>query len=277
MKNILQEEVYRIDGEKAVKFTDSIAAEEPLEIKIEYGEVQARKSKNISITMRTPGDDEQLVIGFLHTEGILNNYDDVESINSEVSDENSVTVHLNANVKMDLSKLERNFYTTSSCGVCGKASIDAVKTVIPDFKNSLEDWKIAPSIIKGLSEKIKEAQHLFNTTGGLHAATLFDKEGKLLLLKEDVGRHNALDKLIGSAVQQRLLPLDHHILLLSGRISFELVQKAAMAGIKVIVAIGAPSSLAIQIAKETGITLCGFLKSNRFNLYTGPARVSFVS
>ncbi|MGN6637724.1 MAG: formate dehydrogenase accessory sulfurtransferase FdhD, partial [Mucilaginibacter sp.] len=167
---------------------------------------------------------------------------------------------------------ERNFYTTSSCGVCGKASIGAIRTVNA-FNNEESDNDVSAEVLYQLPEILSHHQQVFTTTGGLHASALFNRLGKLLLVREDVGRHNALDKLIGAALNQGLLPLNKHILLLSGRTSFELVQKAAMAGINIIAAVGAPSSLAVQLAKEFNITLIGFLRGRRFNIYTSPNRV----
>jgi FdhD protein len=256
---------------------DLLAVEEPLEIRLVYGPNQDRKTKSISITMRTPGNDFELADGFLYTEGIIKNHTDILNIsyfNSLLNPENIVIVELKEDVQLDLIKLERHFYTTSSCGVCGKASIDAVKTTGDIHKTSSdENVKVSKELIYSLPDILRKNQNVFESTGGLHASALFDLGGKLLITREDVGRHNALDKLIGVALTQNLLPLDKYILLLSGRASFELIQKAAMANIKIVAAVGAPSSLAVQMANEFGITLIGFLRDNRFNIYSGEERI----
>ncbi|MDO8367538.1 MAG: formate dehydrogenase accessory sulfurtransferase FdhD [Saprospiraceae bacterium] len=248
--------------------TDLLAVEEPLEIRLEFGPVTKRKSQNISITMRTPGADEDLSIGFLFTEGIVRKSSDVFS--ARVLGENMVTVSLQPDFDFDIKKLERHFYTSSSCGVCGKSSMDAVKIAANhSFPTHKEGWKITPDIIYTLPDTLRKAQATFDATGGLHACAIFDQQGNLLTLREDVGRHNALDKLIGHYLQQGMVPLDEHILLLSGRASFELLQKAAMAGIRYVCAVGAPSSLAVETAESFGITLIGFLREGRFNVYSG--------
>lgn len=256
---------------------DLLAVEEPLEIRLVYGPNHDRKTKSISITMRTPGNDFELAEGFLYTEGIIKNHSDILNIsyfNSLLNPENIVIVELKEDVELDLLKLERHFYTTSSCGVCGKASIDAVKTTGDIHKTISDDTlKVSKELIYSLPDILRKSQNVFESTGGLHASALFDLEGKLLITREDVGRHNALDKLIGIALTQNLLPLDKYILLLSGRASFELIQKAAMANIKMVAAVGAPSSLAVQMANEFDITLIGFLRDKRFNIYSGEERV----
>ncbi len=241
---------------------DLVAVEAPLEIQIQhFGE---EKPTAISVTMRTPGEDDYLALGFLFTEGLVTNYKQIKAI--KFIGDNIVKVYLSEGFKIELQKVERNFYTTSSCGVCGKASIEAIQT------NSQYSFnhKLLPSneILFSLKDKIVKEQSLFSLTGGIHAAALFSADGELLQLMEDVGRHNALDKLIGSYLKQDKLPLDKHILLLSGRASFELIQKATMAGIKTIVAVGAASSLAVELAKENGQTLIGFLKETSYNQYS---------
>jgi len=248
--------------------SDLLAVEEPLEIRLEFGPVTKRKSQNISITMRTPGADEDLATGFLFTEGIIRQASDIFS--AKVWGENTVTISLQPDFDFDIKKLERHFYTSSSCGVCGKASMDAVKIAITcPLPKSTDNWEIHPEVIYTLPDTLRQAQSTFDATGGLHACAIFDREGNLLALREDVGRHNALDKLIGHYLQQGLIPLDQHILLLSGRASFELLQKAAMAGIRFVCAVGAPSSLAVETAESFGITLIGFLRDGRFNVYSG--------
>lgn len=257
---------------------DSLAAEEPLEIRISFGPTEQRIQKSISVTMRTPGNDFELAKGFLFTEGIIENAADILNIkHCNGLHENVVRVEIKENLQFDLSKLDRNFYTSSSCGVCGKSSIEAVKTVcrLPIAKNN--QLKIAPAIIYSLPGTLQAHQVVFQKTGGLHACALFDVAGNLILTREDVGRHNALDKLIGAALDEALFPLNNFLLLLSGRASFELVQKAWMAGIKVVAAVGAPSSLAVQMAEEFGMTLIGFLRGQSLNIYSGEERIKLPS
>ncbi len=242
---------------------DVVAVEEPLEIQVQ--EFGANLAQSISVTMRTPGNDETLALGFLFTEGLLKNYNQVKAVFP--FGENKIVVQLQQDVSIQLGKTERNFYTTSSCGVCGKSSIEAIKTN-SQFKISTP-VKPSKELLFGLQETLSNQQSLFSLTGGIHAAALFDFSGKLLLIQEDVGRHNALDKLIGEALKHQKLPLTNSLLLLSGRASFELIQKAVMAGIGIIAAVGAPSSLAVELAKEHNQTLIGFLKKDGFNVYSG--------
>jgi len=255
---------------------DLLAVEEPLEIRLGYGPEGDREQKSLAITMRTPGQDLELALGFLFTEDIIRSMDDVTYIRhctdhrGEAS-ENVVRVELHPNKKMDWSSLQRHFYTTSSCGICGKASIESLERICP--ARIVSDLCVASDVIHRLSEKMREAQNVFEYTGGLHASALFDAEGNLLYMREDIGRHNALDKLIGAALFKGLLPMDKHLVMLSGRSCYELVQKAVMAGIRVIAAVGAPSSLAVQLAVEHHVTLIGFLRNDRFNLYSGEHRV----
>ena len=269
--------VIKVNDDDLAEFPDSLAIEEPLEVRLEYGTPENRQLKSISVTMRTPGNDAELAIGFLLTEGIITRRDDIVSadhcfIACTDNKENVIQVSLKEGVVPNLNNTERNFYTTSSCGVCGKASISAIKTV-SSFEGISVENAITAETLYQLPEMLKQHQQVFADTGGLHASALFDQKGQLLLVREDVGRHNALDKLIGGAQNEGLLPLYKHILLLSGRASFELVQKAAMAGINIIAAVGAPSSLAVQLAEEFNITLIGFLRGKRFNIYTGANRV----
>ncbi|MCC7465872.1 MAG: formate dehydrogenase accessory sulfurtransferase FdhD [Saprospiraceae bacterium] len=260
--------IRRYKGGSFEDTSDLLAVEEPLEIRLEYGPLKQRKSKNISITMRTPGADEDLAVGFLFTEGIVRRATDVFSVKGW--DENLVMVSLQPDFHFDLQKLERHFYTSSSCGVCGKGSLEAVKTTVSqECLLAGMPWSIQPEVIYSLPEKLRREQETFDVTGGLHACALFDREGNLLVLREDVGRHNALDKLIGHYLRKDQIPLNDHILMLSGRASFELLQKAAMAGIRCVCAVGAPSSLAVETAAEFGITLVGFLREGRFNVYSG--------
>jgi FdhD protein len=269
--------IVKVQEQDTTGSSDSLAIEEPLEIRLEYGLRNERQIRNVSVTMRTPGNDAELAIGFLFTEGILKQQQDVLAsdhcfIACAENKENVIKIDLKEGIMPDLHNTERNFYTTSSCGVCGKASIGAIRTVNA-FNNEESDNDVSAEVLYQLPEILSHHQQVFTTTGGLHASALFNRLGKLLLVREDVGRHNALDKLIGAALNQGLLPLNKHILLLSGRASFELVQKAAMAGINIIAAVGAPSSLAVQLAKEFNITLIGFLRGRRFNIYTSPNRV----
>lgn len=249
---------------------DAVAIEEPLEISLTYWLNSAVQTKNISVTMRTPGHDKELACGFLFTEGILPGNGAIEDVQQFM--ENEITVVAKKEAVLDLSKIERHFYTSSSCGVCGKSSIDSIRTV-KHYANSGDELKISGDILMGLNAKVKAQQEVFESTGGLHASALFDREGNFLGLFEDVGRHNALDKLIGASLIENKLPLERHVLFLSGRASFELVQKAAMANIPIICALGAPSSLAVELAQEFGITLVGFLKDQSFNVYSNPERI----
>lgn len=263
---------------------DLLAAEEPMEIRLGYGPSDKREQKSISVTMRTPGSDFELALGFLFTEGIIHQPGQVYKVqyctelNSIANKENIVRVELRENIEIDLKGLQRNFYTTSSCGICGKESIEAVK-VHCNITSPAHKLRATQELILSLPEKLRARQNVFEYTGGLHASALFDESGNLLLLREDVGRHNALDKLIGASLmnpEQQTLPLNRHILLLSGRASFELLQKAAMAGIQMVCAVGAPSSLAVETANEFGITLIGFLRDQRFNIYAHPERVLVI-
>ena len=251
---------------------DYVAAEEPMEIQLLYNRHGAPVRKSIAVTMRTPGDDEALAVGFLFTEGILQTRSQLYKTGETAGNENIIVVSLSADAQPVLNGMDRNFYTTSACGICGKASIDAIKTISP-FKKEMDELQVRSGILHDLPEKLSLQQEVFNSTGGLHAAALFQTDGTFISLREDVGRHNALDKLIGAAFLEDKLPLHHVILMLSGRASFELVQKAAMAGIRIIAAVGAPSSLAVSMAEEAGITLVGFLRKDRFNIYTGASRI----
>jgi FdhD protein len=272
MPSVVRTSVKKVNSSGVTDATDQLAAEEPLEIRLEYGPAGKRTKKNISVTMRTPGNDTELAIGFLFTEGIIKSYRDVVATKPDKKNENIITVSLHETAVPAAVNFERNFYTTSSCGVCGKASIEAIKTVcsIPDTHDKL---RVPGSLLLQLPALLRRRQELFEHTGGIHACALFDMNGTLLLSREDVGRHNAVDKLTGAALTAGMTPLDKHILLLSGRASFELVQKAIMAGIKIVAAVGAPSSLAAETAEEWGMTLIGFLRDERFNIYSGAERV----
>jgi FdhD protein len=268
--------VIKVNALAYVDTTDELAAEEPLEIRLEYGISNQREVKNISVTMRTPGNDAELAVGFLYTEGIIRSIHDIQyathAFTCAENRQNVIQVSLKESIVPKLQNTDRNFYTTSSCGVCGKSSIGAIRTV-SQYQNVKDNNRISATLLCTFPYLLRERQEIFEQTGGLHASALFNTDGDLLLLREDVGRHNALDKLIGAALNEELEPLNDKVLLLSGRASFELIQKAAMAGINIIAAIGAPSTLAVQLAEEFNITLCGFLRGQRFNIYTSPQRI----
>jgi len=256
---------------------DSVAVEEPMEIRVETSVNGAVSVRPVSVTMRTPGSDFELAVGFLFSEGILAGKEAVREVtycrSGDVLQEyNVVTVRLKEGMALDAGLLNRNFYTTSSCGVCGKASLEAVELrgcePLPEGGPVL-----AAALLPRLPETLREGQKGFRRTGGLHAAGLFDAEGSLLTLREDVGRHNAVDKVVGHALLAGDLPLHDRILVVSGRTSFEILQKAVAAGIPVVVAVGAPSTLAVDLARRFNITLVGFARGERFNLYAGASRV----
>ena len=270
--SITNKMVQKVNGSEIAVLEDVLSIEEPLEIRLKYIQDNEVYNQTISVTMRTPGNDVELALGFLLTEGIISDYGAIQEVfhvdkNCALQKKNSIQVVLNDGFTPHLLQSERNFYTTSSCGVCGKSSIESIKTVSPFENSNKPKFDISAFVLYQLPQKLKAAQSDFANTGGIHASGLFSLDGELFLLQEDVGRHNALDKLIGHAFAKDMLPLNQHILLLSGRISFELVQKAAMAGISIVVAIGAPSSLAVELAQEFDMTLIGFLNENRFNIY----------
>jgi len=268
-QRVVRMPVYRMQREGVVQQEDTLALEEPLEISLDYEMAGVRMCRSISVTMRTPGHDGELATGFLFSEGIIQDRDQVTAVRTGT---NKVTVHLKPDVAFDVARLERHFYTTSSCGVCGKASLEALRlTGCPALPH--EGPVVRAESLYGLPAALLAAQPVFAHTGGLHAAALFDTTPALLALYEDVGRHNAMDKLIGACLREDGLPLHGHILLLSGRTSFELVQKALMAGIPLLAAVGAPSSLAVKLARAFGMTLIGFLRDGRFNIYSAPWRI----
>ncbi len=249
---------------------DDLAAEEPLEIRV-------RKAP-LAVTMRTPGQDIDLAMGFLLTEGIIGSADDVVTAQLCAGTDtpntyNVVDVVLGAEVPPPVTDPSRNFYTTSSCGVCGKASIDAVRTR-SQFDVAADTLTVAAGTLVELPDRLRAAQRTFDRTGGLHAAGLFTADGELVVLREDVGRHNAVDKVIGWALREGRLPLTGHLLLVSGRASFELTQKAWMAGLPLLAAVSAPSTLAAELADEAGMTLVGFLRGRSMNVYTSPERIT---
>ena len=274
---IFQTKIRKISaGNSSEDALDLLAVEEPLEIRLGFTENRKIMHQAVSITMRTPGADLELAAGFLFTEGILTSSAQVKTIKhcgKFPNNQNTIRVDLAENVAVDLKKLERNFYTTSSCGVCGKSSLEALTVAGARRIENQTSAKIQGEIIHKRPEMLRRQQTIFDETGGLHAAALFDFGGNLIDLSEDVGRHNAVDKLIGRQFLKNNLPLAEKILFLSGRASFELVQKAVMAQSPVICAVGAPSSLAVEAARDFGITLLGFVRENRFNAYSFEARV----
>jgi len=274
-RSIADISVTRVEDSAATPADDTLAVEEPLEIQLG----RENHWTSVSITMRTPGNDDELAAGFLFTEGILRSAGDAAAIepwgpfSGAAHVRNIVRVRLAPNVNPDLDRLRRNFYTTSSCGVCGKASLDALRSVAMR-PVAADGPRVAPAIIHGLPKTLRDAQAVFASTGGLHAAGLFDSTGRLIAAREDVGRHNAVDKLIGHALLNRT-DTATAILLVSGRTSFELVQKAVMAGIPMLAAVGAPSSLAVQLAREFNMTLAGFVRERRFNVYSAEHRLDY--
>lgn len=283
-------EMERVQGDVFSMADDAVVVEEPLEIQMEYGPPNQRILKSIAVTMRTPGHDCDLAAGFLWTEGVIMETDAISEIHStedmvlQSMPENEVAVlpdgvkrnyvvaHLHPDAQVRTANTERNFYTTSSCGVCGKASINALRVLRP--ARTYDTFQMKSSVLAALPGKLRDAQPLFSLTGGLHGAALVSTDGTLVLVREDVGRHNAVDKLIGQLMHEDELPASKVGLLLSGRVSFELMQKAVMAGIPFVAAVGSPSSLAITIAKEFEITLVGFLRQGGFNVYSGFRRLT---
>ncbi|MEU8530078.1 MULTISPECIES: formate dehydrogenase accessory sulfurtransferase FdhD [Streptomyces] len=264
--------VMRIREGEASHRPDTLAAEEPMEIRV--------GGRPLTVTMRTPGDDFDLAAGFLVSEGVVHTAEDVAGIRycaGATADGgntyNVVDVGLAPGVAAPDASLERNFYTTSSCGLCGKASLDAVRTTAA-WSVAEDPLRVGPELLPALPERLRAAQRVFDSTGGLHAAGLFDADGELLCLREDVGRHNAVDKVVGHALRQGMLPLRGTVLMVSGRASFELVQKAVMAGIPMLAAVSAPSSLAVDLAAESGLTLVGFLRGASMNVYAGEERLA---
>jgi FdhD protein len=260
-------------GPDVLQRSDAVATEEPLEIRLHH----IGDDYLSSVTMRTPGNDFELATGWLLAEGIVKRHDDITRmaycVDREVGEEqryNIVNVHLRTDVPQDLGAIERNFFTTSACGVCGKAGLDQLATKAARIDSG---FSVSAETIRSLPGKLRAGQGVFERTGGLHAAGLFDSSGLLLGLREDVGRHNALDKLLGWALLEKMLPLSDCIVLVSGRASFELAQKSVVAGVPIMCAVSAPSSLAIEVANDFNMTLIGFLRDERFNLYAGAERI----
>lgn len=272
--------VQRVVGTALTRDTDVLAIEAPLEISLEHGPTGQRQTQTLAVTMRTPGHDAELAAGFLLSEGIITGPTDIEALTHHADPRrpkergNVLRTTLAPSVVLELDRLERHFYTTSSCGVCGKTSIDAVKATSCPKPPPAGAPRVPASLIHQLPQRQRAAQAVFEQTGGLHATALFSAAGELLLLREDVGRHNAFDKVVGAALLAGQLPLAQHVVLLSGRASFELVQKAALAGVAILAAVGAPSTLAVEAAEEFGLTLLGFVRNERFNIYTHAQRIS---
>jgi FdhD protein len=279
LDSVRRVEVMRADGAQARRASDALAVEEPLEICLEYCREGEMVSATLAVTMRTPGHDVELAAGFLFTEGIIRDRRDIARIGCcgpgrGTGPDNRIRAELAPHVTIDPVRLDRYSYTTSSCGACGKTSIDALR--------ARHQWALPPDsltvdgeLLRQLPTMLRQAQSAFDTTGGLHAAALFARSGRLVTVREDVGRHNALDKVIGAQLLAGALPAHERILIVSGRVSFELVEKAVMAGIPLLAAIGAPSSLAVDSAREAGMTLVGFLSADRFNVYCGAQRICF--
>jgi FdhD protein len=253
------------------KNEDLLVREEPLEIRLGLGPKDSREQFSLSVTMRTPGDDEDLAIGFLYSESIIHSAEDFSAIlycsdiKKPEEKGNVIRVELKPEIKVDLEKLNRHFYTSSSCGVCGKSSLEAVEQVA---RYEIQTLKVDEKLVRSFPSILQKSQSLFKATGGIHAAGLFDAEGNLLSLKEDIGRHNAVDKLIGSCLVKNGIPLKNRILVVSGRAGFELIQKAILAGFSAFVSVGAPSTLSVELARKHNLKLYGFVKAGGFNIYS---------
>jgi FdhD protein len=262
-----RQQIWGWDGKAVQKAQDFVAVEEPLEVRVD--------NQSVSVTMRTPGDDEELAAGFLVTEGLIQKPSDVAKIarHPRNKNQNVLNVFLSPDVTVDFKQLTRHVFASSSCGLCGKATIKSVHQHFPKIKFKAS---VAAKTILGLPEKLRGAQETFARTGGLHAAAIFDLGGNLLVLREDVGRHNAVDKVLGHTFLFNKFPLEQHILMVSGRASFEILQKALAARIAIICAVSAPSSLAVEFARESRQTLVGFLREERMNIYSHPKRIKFA-
>ncbi|BCL38432.1 formate dehydrogenase accessory sulfurtransferase FdhD [Nostoc sp. MS1] len=272
-KSKIKTPVWVVENGKKRLRQDHLTTEEPLEIRI------VSPKRTVAVTMRTPGADFELAAGFLYSEGVISCKQDIQRISYCVDESldgeqryNIVNVELRSGLIADLQPLERHFYINSACGVCGKASIEALR--LRNYPVISSQTTVTPELIYSLTDQLRAAQSLFTTTGGLHAAAIFNSQGQLLKLQEDVGRHNALDKLIGTALLSDELPFNHHILMVSGRSSFEILQKSVAAGVPIVCSVSAPSSLAVSVAQEFGITLIGFLRGERFNIYSGMERIA---
>src|SRR5947199_7636919 len=270
--------VWRVSPDGVEERPDHLATEEPVEIRL----VQEGRRRTVAVTMRTPGADAELALGFLFAEGVIAAREQVRRaapcLDPKEGDacDNILEVELADGVPApELAGLDRHFFATSACGVCGKAGLEALKLRVTEPVPPGPE--ISPEVIAALPARLREAQGLFTATGGLHAAALFDPEGNLFAVREDVGRHNALDKLIGWAFGERLLPLHRHVVLVSGRSSYEILQKSLVAGVPIVCAVSAPSSLAVELAERFGLTLVGFLRGDRSNVYSGAGRVAGIA
>ena len=258
--------VKKVDENNVHSVLEALAIEDPLFFILTWSSPTGKMSRQISVTMRTPGNDDELAVGYLFNEGIIiDPASSIQSIEHNRMDSNKIEVVLTENISPNLKGADRRSFVSSSCGVCGKTEIDYIES---PFNAAGKPMTISKDILLGLQDTLREKQSVFEETGGIHAAALFTPNGNLILVREDVGRHNALDKVIGNALLSGLCPLEQTILLLSGRASYELIQKASMAGIRIIASVGAPSSLAVSLAREMKITLIGFLRDRRFNIYT---------
>jgi len=265
---IREHDALRWRGGATSERLEKLAVEEPLEIRL--------AGRRFTLTMRTPGHDEELAAGFLFAEGFINNASELDEIRrvrgrKGAPEPNAIDIILNVPADGLRARLKRNFVMSSSCGVCGKTSIDSIRRRVAPPSDSA---RVAPAALLGLSEKLRGGQRVFAVTGGLHGAAIFSIDGTMLAIREDVGRHNAVDKVIGYALTNAMVPLAQHIMMVSGRLSFEIVQKAAAAGLPILAAVSAPSSLAVELAEEVGTTLVGFLRDGSFNIYTRPDRIS---
>ncbi len=269
----------KVNGDITTALEDRVAVEEPLEIRLGYSTPQGRTASSVSITMRTPGNDADLATGFLYSESIIRSAADISKVEHcgppapDTGNHNIIRVDLEQQVRVDLERLHRHFYTTSSCGVCGKSSLQALR--ITGVKRMASDGaQFSRQILVAMPQILRKRQAVFHQTGGLHAAAAFDSQGKILVVHEDVGRHNAVDKVVGALLSAGRLPAKNLGLMVSGRASFELVQKALVAGIPLLAAVSAPSSLAVQLAEEFNVTLVGFLRGDGFNIYSAGKRIS---
>lgn len=271
--------VAKFRGNSAESLADLVAVEEPLELRLGYATGEGRTATSLSVTMRTPGNDAELAAGFLYTESILARRDDILTIEHcgppapDTGSNNVIRVDLAAGVAVDLGRLQRHFYTTSSCGVCGKSSLDALRVTGLEALDPGRG-RFARQVLVGMPDKLRAMQGTFDQTGGLHAAAAFDSQGEILVVHEDVGRHNAVDKVVGDLLLQEMLPASDLGLIVSGRASFELMQKALVAGFPLLAAVSAPSSLAVALARDFNVSLVGFLRGESFNIYAAAERIS---
>lgn len=275
---VRRKRVLQVDSGQASSREDALAVEEPLEIRLDFQADGWRRQQTVSVTMRTPGHDAELAAGLLHAEEIISSADQIESIGTGNGPDgsNRIEIRLVAGVEFDPIRLQRNLYTTSSCGICSKASLEALEISRARMPTPSQPV-VEARVIESLPNQLRQAQSVFARTGGLHAAGLFSPEGKLLLVREDVGRHNAVDKVLGEQLLEGRLPLSRYLLMVSGRTSFEILQKALAAGVPIVAAVSAPSSLAVELAQEYGLTLLGFVRGRHFNIYAGAERIRLSS